>query len=105
MLHYLIGSPFPEEEYDMSRTWFVTGPSHGMGIQIVEAVPDAGDRVVAMARHPDAIRAPLSERSERLLPLRFDLTDRYEASGLSSRRRCDSGASSGDALPRSLRDV
>jgi NADP-dependent 3-hydroxy acid dehydrogenase YdfG len=84
---------------------FVTGPSHGIGLQIVEAVPAAGDRVVAMARHPDAIRAPFSERAERMLPLRFDVTDRYEASGLSSLRGCGSGASSGDALPRSLRDV
>ncbi|HCL3894583.1 TPA: SDR family NAD(P)-dependent oxidoreductase, partial [Pseudomonas aeruginosa] len=34
----------------MSKTWFVTGASRGIGAEIVKAALAAGDRVVATGR-------------------------------------------------------
>jgi NAD(P)-dependent dehydrogenase (short-subunit alcohol dehydrogenase family) len=63
----------------MTRTWFVTGASRGIGFQIVKAALAAGDRVVASARNPEAIPSLSGDQAERLLPLRLDVTDRHEA--------------------------
>ena len=39
----------------MSKVWFVTGSSSGFGRSIVMAALDAGERVVATARRPEAL--------------------------------------------------
>ncbi|WP_079314191.1 SDR family NAD(P)-dependent oxidoreductase [Microbispora sp. GKU 823] len=36
----------------MSKVWFVTGSSRGLGRALVEAALEGGDRVVATARKP-----------------------------------------------------
>ena len=36
----------------MSKVWFVTGASRGLGRAFTEAILEAGDRVVATARNP-----------------------------------------------------
>ncbi|WP_459801133.1 SDR family NAD(P)-dependent oxidoreductase [Herbidospora sp. RD11066] len=59
----------------MSRTWFLTGASRGLGAHWAEAILARGDRLAATARDTAALE-PLAERyGDRLLPLRLDVRD------------------------------
>src|SRR3954453_9703083 len=62
----------------MSKVWFVTGSSRGLGRAVVEVALEAGDRVAATARNPDRLRDPLDKYGDAVLPLRLDVTD-YDA--------------------------
>ncbi|MBB5754884.1 oxidoreductase [Prosthecomicrobium pneumaticum] len=63
----------------MTKTWFVTGASRGLGAAIATAALDAGDRVVATGRDPAAITAALGAGEDRLLALRLDVAAAGEA--------------------------
>jgi NADP-dependent 3-hydroxy acid dehydrogenase YdfG len=59
----------------MSKTWFISGSSRGLGHAIAEAVLVAGDRVVATARDLGPLE-PLRERfGDRLRLAALDVTD------------------------------
>jgi NAD(P)-dependent dehydrogenase (short-subunit alcohol dehydrogenase family) len=58
----------------MAKTWFITGSSRGLGASLVRAALDAGDRVVATARNPDALI-----KHERVTRLALDVTDPAQA--------------------------
>lgn len=60
----------------MSKIWFVTGATRGIGAEIVNAALAAGDRVVATGRDPAGIAASHPQGGERLLPLPLDVTDK-----------------------------
>jgi NAD(P)-dependent dehydrogenase (short-subunit alcohol dehydrogenase family) len=60
--------------WQKQRVWFVTGASSGFGRAVSEAVLDRGDRLVATARHVDAIRGLVSRGGERALALPLDVT-------------------------------
>ena len=55
-------------------TWFVTGTSRGLGLELVRQLLDRGDNVAATTRSPERLRSALGDR-ERLLPLAVDLRD------------------------------
>jgi NAD(P)-dependent dehydrogenase (short-subunit alcohol dehydrogenase family) len=55
----------------MSRTWFITGATRGLGRAFVEAALGAGDAVVATGRDPSSL-ADLA--GDRLLALKLDVT-------------------------------
>jgi NAD(P)-dependent dehydrogenase (short-subunit alcohol dehydrogenase family) len=57
------------------RVWFVTGASSGFGRAVCEAVLEHGDRLVATARHVDAIHALVVQGGQRALALPLDVTD------------------------------
>ncbi|MGV6871803.1 SDR family NAD(P)-dependent oxidoreductase [Pseudochelatococcus sp. B33] len=68
------------------KTWFITGASRGLGLEIARAALEAGDRVVATARRPEQVEAGFAEAGlveaglagqadGRLLALRLDVTD------------------------------
>lgn len=57
------------------KTWLVTGATRGLGVEIVSAALDAGDRVVATDRDPDMIARTFGQGPERLLVVRMDVTD------------------------------
>jgi NAD(P)-dependent dehydrogenase (short-subunit alcohol dehydrogenase family) len=60
----------------MSRVWFITGSSRGLGLAITEAALAAGDRVIATARNPSTLDALVSQYgSDRILPLTLDVSD------------------------------
>jgi NAD(P)-dependent dehydrogenase (short-subunit alcohol dehydrogenase family) len=59
----------------MSKIWFVTGSSRGLGRAIVEAALEAGDQVVATARKPAQLDDLADRHGERILPLALDVTD------------------------------
>jgi NAD(P)-dependent dehydrogenase (short-subunit alcohol dehydrogenase family) len=58
----------------MTKTWFVTGASRGLGRAFAEAALDRGDRVAATARDPRDL-AGLAAAGDRLLALPLDVTD------------------------------
>ncbi len=62
----------------MSRVWFVTGSSRGLGRAFVEVALEAGDRVAATARHPERLQDLVDKFGDAVLPLRLDVTD-YDA--------------------------
>src|SRR4051812_11308248 len=57
------------------RVWFVTGASSGFGQAVSEAVLRNGDRLVATARHVNAIRSLVDRGGERALGLPLNVTD------------------------------
>jgi len=54
----------------MSKTWFITGASRGIGAEIVKAALTAGDNVVAAMRNP----SPSPPDGEQLLTVRLDVS-------------------------------
>jgi NAD(P)-dependent dehydrogenase (short-subunit alcohol dehydrogenase family) len=59
----------------MSKIWFVTGSSRGLGRSIVEAALRASDKVAATARKPEQLDTLVAEYGDRVLPLALDVTD------------------------------
>ena len=62
----------------MSKVWFVTGSSRGLGRALVEVALAAGDRVAATARDPERLHDLLDTYGDAMLPLALDVTD-YDA--------------------------
>jgi NAD(P)-dependent dehydrogenase (short-subunit alcohol dehydrogenase family) len=60
----------------MSKIWFVTGSSRGLGRCFVEAALSRGDRVAATARDTATLDALVSTYGDALLPLALDVTDK-----------------------------
>ena len=63
----------------MSKTWFVTGATRGLGADIAAAALQAGDNVVATGRRRAAIGDRLGPDHERLLSLSLDVADAAQA--------------------------
>lgn len=59
----------------MSKIWFVTGSSRGLGRQIVVSALEAGDVVVATARNSKDLDDLTTQYRDRVLPLDLDVTD------------------------------
>lgn len=57
------------------RVWFVTGASSGFGRELSKAVLARGERLVATARNPEAVRTLVEAHAERALALPLDVTD------------------------------
>ena len=57
----------------MSKVWFITGASQGIGLAIVKAALQAGDSVVATTRKAPELSVP-STLKERLLQLKLDVS-------------------------------
>ncbi|MEU9474461.1 SDR family NAD(P)-dependent oxidoreductase [Streptomyces sp. NPDC048191] len=60
----------------MTKVWFVTGSSRGLGRSFVEAALSRGDKVAATARHPERLADLLAAHGDAVLPLALDVTDR-----------------------------
>jgi NAD(P)-dependent dehydrogenase (short-subunit alcohol dehydrogenase family) len=58
----------------MTRTWLITGGSQGLGKALVLAALEAGDRVVATSRKPEALASLVAEHPERLATVALDVT-------------------------------
>jgi NAD(P)-dependent dehydrogenase (short-subunit alcohol dehydrogenase family) len=64
----------------MSKVWFVTGASSGIGTGVVKAALQAGHRVVATARNLEKLRAALGEgESDRLALVQLDVSHEAQA--------------------------
>jgi NAD(P)-dependent dehydrogenase (short-subunit alcohol dehydrogenase family) len=65
----------------MSKTWFITGASRGLGVDIAKAALAAGDRVVATGRQRSQVADSLGADNDRLMSLALDVTDAGQAQG------------------------
>jgi NAD(P)-dependent dehydrogenase (short-subunit alcohol dehydrogenase family) len=64
----------------MSKVWFVTGASAGIGAGVVKAALAAGDRVVATARNVEKLRTAVGQpEGDRLAFVRLDVTSEAQA--------------------------
>ncbi len=63
----------------MSKTWFITGASRGLGADIARAALKAGDNVVATGRQRAAVNDQLGPDSAHLLALELDVSDAKQA--------------------------
>lgn len=59
----------------MSKVWFITGSSRGLGRAIVEAALEGGDQVVATARDTAKLDDLAARYGDRILTLPLDVTD------------------------------
>ncbi len=58
----------------MQKTWFITGASRGLGVEIAKPAMRVGDRVVAAARKRTALIGRLGSDTDRLLSVQLDVT-------------------------------
>jgi NAD(P)-dependent dehydrogenase (short-subunit alcohol dehydrogenase family) len=64
----------------MSKVWFITGASSGIGAGVVKAALEAGDRVVATARDVEKLRSAIGQpASEQLAYVQLDVTSEEQA--------------------------
>jgi NAD(P)-dependent dehydrogenase (short-subunit alcohol dehydrogenase family) len=63
----------------MSKVWFITGSSRGLGRALAEAALEEGDRVIATARQPGSLEGLKSRHGERLRQVALDVTDPAQA--------------------------
>jgi NAD(P)-dependent dehydrogenase (short-subunit alcohol dehydrogenase family) len=61
----------------MSKTWFITGASRGLGRAFTTAALRRGDRVAAAARNTDELRELTGSHGDAVLPLTLDVTDEH----------------------------
>jgi NAD(P)-dependent dehydrogenase (short-subunit alcohol dehydrogenase family) len=59
----------------MHKTWFITGASRGLGMEIAKAALRAGDRVVATGRKREAMIDAIGPDNDHLLSVALDVTD------------------------------
>jgi NAD(P)-dependent dehydrogenase (short-subunit alcohol dehydrogenase family) len=59
----------------MSKVWFVTGSSRGLGLEIARAALASGDRVVATARNPADLQGLVDAHPESARAVALDVTD------------------------------
>ncbi|NUP00312.1 MAG: SDR family NAD(P)-dependent oxidoreductase [Nonomuraea sp.] len=60
----------------MSKVWFVTGSSRGLGRNFAEAALARGDKVAAAVRSLESLDDLVAAHGEAVLPLELDVTDR-----------------------------
>jgi NAD(P)-dependent dehydrogenase (short-subunit alcohol dehydrogenase family) len=60
----------------MSKVWFITGSSRGLGRSFTEAVLASGDKVAATARNPEDLNDLLEKYPEQVYPLQLDVTSK-----------------------------
>lgn len=63
----------------MQKTWFITGATRGLGVEIAKAAIRAGDRVVASGRRKSAVIEALGPEREQMLPVELDVTNAGQA--------------------------
>jgi NAD(P)-dependent dehydrogenase (short-subunit alcohol dehydrogenase family) len=62
----------------MTKVWFITGSSRGLGRALTEAVLTSGDRVAATARDPKQLQDLVQQYPDLLYPVRLDVTKHEE---------------------------
>jgi NAD(P)-dependent dehydrogenase (short-subunit alcohol dehydrogenase family) len=60
----------------MSKVWFVTGSSRGLGRSFVEAALSRGEQVAATARNTASLDELVTAHGDAVLPLELDVTDK-----------------------------
>ncbi|MBD1387373.1 SDR family NAD(P)-dependent oxidoreductase [Mucilaginibacter rigui] len=59
----------------MTKVWFITGSSRGLGRSLTEAVLATGDKVAATARNTDSLQELAAKYPGQVYPVKLDVTD------------------------------
>ena len=59
----------------MTRVWFITGSSRGLGRSLTTAVLAKGDLVAATARNPAQLNDLVAQYGDNIFPVQLDVTD------------------------------
>lgn len=59
----------------MTKTWFITGSSRGLGRSLTEAVLAKGDKVAATARKPEQLKDLSEKYPDLIYPIRLDVSN------------------------------
>ncbi|WP_026791095.1 SDR family oxidoreductase [Pleomorphomonas oryzae] len=59
----------------MSKTWFITGASSGLGLEMTRQLLARGDKVVGTARRLDALDSLKQQHADKLTVMALELTD------------------------------
>ncbi|MBB6128673.1 oxidoreductase [Mucilaginibacter lappiensis] len=62
----------------MTKIWFITGSSRGLGRSLTEAVLAKGDKVAATARKPEQLKDLADKYPGQLFPLQLDVTNKTQ---------------------------
>jgi NAD(P)-dependent dehydrogenase (short-subunit alcohol dehydrogenase family) len=62
----------------MTKIWFITGSSRGLGRSLTEAVLAKGDKVAATARNPEQLKDLADQYPDQLYPLQLDVTNKAQ---------------------------
>jgi len=62
----------------MSKVWFITGSSRGLGRSLTEAVLASGDLVAATSRNPEQLKDLAEKYPDNIYPLRLDVTSKAQ---------------------------
>ena len=60
----------------MTKVWFITGSSRGLGRSLTEAVLANGDQVAATARNPEQLKDLVQRYPDQVYPIQLDVTDK-----------------------------
>ena len=58
----------------MTKIWFITGSSRGLGRSLTEAVLASGDKVAATARNPETLNDLVEKYPDQIYPVKLDVT-------------------------------
>jgi NAD(P)-dependent dehydrogenase (short-subunit alcohol dehydrogenase family) len=64
---------------NLSKIFFLTGSSRGLGRSLAEAILEAGHRLIATARQPKQLEDLVQRYGKSVLPLALDVTDYKQA--------------------------
>ena len=59
----------------MTKVWFITGSSRGLGRSLTEAVLAKGDQVAATARNPEQLKDLVQRYPDQVYSIQLDVTD------------------------------
>ncbi|SFD58801.1 Short-chain dehydrogenase [Chitinophaga sp. CF118] len=62
----------------MTKIWFITGSSRGLGRNLTEAVLANGDKVAATARNPEQLKDLIEKYPDQIYPVKLDVTDNWQ---------------------------
>src|ERR1700712_4052700 len=62
----------------MTKIWFITGSSRGLGRSLTEAVLAGGDKVAATARNTETLNDLVEKYGDQIYPVQLDVTDYKE---------------------------
>lgn len=69
---------FVENESIMTKIWFITGSSRGLGRSLTEAVLANGDKVAATARNLEQLKDLTAQYPDSVYPVQLDVTDKTQ---------------------------
>lgn len=62
----------------MTKVWFITGTSRGLGRSLVENVVAKGHKVAATARKPEQLNDLVAQYPDQIYPIALDVTDKNQ---------------------------